>query len=193
MGESKLRDFDVFALQTLRKKVESVMARVARENVCSGEPQLLLDAVPRYHAGAGHLFSESIVIGALGIDPNSGATQVKYLCESAALVGHKHYDYVACTEILEHRLNYFAASNNITEMRMPRALVFVSTTYNYRVHGPLSDCLRFAEHGLRDLFKGFVIFELGVLETENRFLMPNQYTLAARKPPRGTEFPGQAC
>ncbi len=61
-------------------------------------------------------------------------------------------------------------------------LVFVSTPFNFRIHGPLPDCWRFAEHGLKELFDAFEILELVALEDEERFLMPIQYTLIARKP-----------
>ncbi len=67
-------------------------------------------------------------------------------------------------------------------MLKPGGLAFITTPFNLRIHGPLPDCWRFTEHGLRELFKDFDILELSSLESEERFLMPIQYTLIAKKP-----------
>lgn len=84
--------------------------------------------------------------------------------------------------MLEHTRQPFDAVNSIFKMLKPNGLVFVSTPYNLRIHGPLPDCWRFTEHGLRELFKAFEIIELKQLETESRWLMPLQYTLIAKRP-----------
>jgi hypothetical protein len=57
----------------------------------------------------------------------------------------------------------------------------VSTPFNFRIHGPLPDCWRFTEHGLRRLLWNFKIDELRPLDTPGRPLMPIQYTVIARK------------
>jgi hypothetical protein len=61
-------------------------------------------------------------------------------------------------------------------------LAFISTPSNFRIHGPLPDCWRFTEHGLRALFlNNFEILELNILETPDRPLTPLQYTLVVKK------------
>jgi hypothetical protein len=46
----------------------------------------------------------------------------------------------------------------------------------------LPDCWRFTEHGLRALLRDWQILELNAIDTQDRALMPIQYTVVARKP-----------
>ena len=57
----------------------------------------------------------------------------------------------------------------------------MTTPFNFRIHGPLPDCWRFTEHGIRALLKDFESVHIESLEDENRFLMPLQYTTTAIK------------
>lgn len=51
-----MSDFDVFALQALRRNVERLIARIAREHACLSEYGLLLDIAPLDHEGARSFF-----------------------------------------------------------------------------------------------------------------------------------------
>ena len=57
----------------------------------------------------------------------------------------------------------------------------MSTPFDFRIHGPLPDCWRFTEHGIRLLLSDFKTIEIKALENENRFLMPYHYTTVAKK------------
>ena len=78
-------------------------------------------------------------------------------------------------------MNPFDAVKEIYRVLKPSGIVCVSVPFNFRIHGPLPDCWRFTEHGLRALFSSYEICELNALETENRDLMPIHYTLIAKK------------
>lgn len=56
MSKNKLNDFDVFALQALRKNIERLMARITRKHACLSEYGLLLDIAPLNHEGARSFF-----------------------------------------------------------------------------------------------------------------------------------------
>ena len=60
--------------------------------------------------------------------------------------------------------------------------MFGSTPFNFRIHGPLPDCWRFTEHGLRALLKEFEVVELNQVDTPERELMPMHYTFVAKRP-----------
>jgi hypothetical protein len=167
-------------LAQLRENVESFMGRVARQYV--GDSGLLLDVAPQDHRGARPFFSSTIKIETLDIDPASSATHIADLCNCVASVGVGRFDFIVCTEVLEHTRQPFDAVNSIYSMLKQGGLAFVTTPFNFRIHGPLPDCWRFTEYGLRELFKNFEIIEIDNLECHNRFLMPIQYTLVARKP-----------
>lgn len=169
-------------LALLRSNIEAFMARVGSDAGYTKKGGVLLDVAPQDHRGARPFFGENIRIETLDIDPNSQADHIADLCSCAPAVGFDRFDYVVCTEVLEHTRQPFHAVENIRLMLKKGGLAFISTPFNFRIHGPLPDCWRFTEHGLRELFKDFEILELRALETDDRFLMPIQYTLVAKKP-----------
>ena len=170
-------------LAALRANIESFMARVgAVGTYVTQAGGTLLDVAPQDHHGARPFFPDTVRIETLDIDPDSKADHIADLCSCAGQIGHERFDFIVCTEVLEHTRQPFDATLNMLQMLKPGGLVFVSTPFNFRIHGPLPDCWRFTEHGLRELFKDYEILELNALENEDRFLMPLQYTLVARRP-----------
>ena len=141
----------------------------------------LLDIAPQDHAGAAPFFKES-TIETLDIDADSGATYIADLCENNSdKIPENHFDIVVCTEVLEHTLQPFNAVDEIFRILKPGGVALVSVPYNFRIHGPLPDCWRFTEHGLRALFKDFKEISLNSLEDEDRFLAPIHYTMVVCK------------
>ncbi len=177
MGKVSLMDEENLA--KIRKNVNSFIAESAKKYDKKGT--LLLDIAPQDHEGASPFFVESKV-ETLDIDQTSGATYIADLCtNNQKIIPKNHFDFIVCTEVLEHTLQPFDAVNEIERILKPGGLVFVSCPFNFRIHGPLPDCWRFTEHGLVALFKNFEIINLVGLETTDRFLMPIHYTLTARK------------
>jgi SAM-dependent methyltransferase len=177
---SKVAEIDVRHLSSLRANIEKFMSYVG--SVYSKPNSLLLDIAPQDHQGARPFFGPEVAIETLDINPESGATHIADLCNCADILGADRYDYVVCTEVLEHTRQPFDAVLNIYSILKPGGLAFITTPFNFRIHGPLPDCWRFTEHGLRELFKEFLILDLSALESHERFLMPIQYTMIARKP-----------
>jgi SAM-dependent methyltransferase len=175
----KVSAMDEAHLIALRNNVNDFIARCAEQY--DNSDALILDVAPDEHEGAAPYFTKS-KIETLNVDENSGATYIADLCaNNEKLIPADHFDFVVCTEVLEHTLQPFDAVNEIERILKPGGLVFASSPYNFRIHGPLPDCWRFTEHGWRALFKDFEIVELKALETEDRFLMPIHYTLIAKK------------
>lgn len=176
---NKISTQDIDFLNAIRNNVEAFMSYAAEKYAISGG--LLLDIAPQDHKGAAPFF-KNVQIETLDIDPNSAATYIVDLCKCSSVIDPSRFDYVVCTEVLEHTLQPFDAVNSIYEILKPGGYAFVSTPFNFRIHGPLPDCWRFTEHGLRSLFNKFEIVEMVPLETKDRWLMPLQYTLVAKKP-----------
>jgi SAM-dependent methyltransferase len=142
---------------------------------------LLLDIAPQDHEGAKPYFPLATV-ETLDIDAGSGATYIADLCsQNESVVPSGLFDAIVCTEVLEHTLQPFDAVAEMYRMLKKGGYVFVSAPFNFRIHGPLPDCWRFTEHGLKALFKQFEIVELTGLEDPERFLMPTHYTLIAKR------------
>jgi SAM-dependent methyltransferase len=180
MPELVVSQQDVEHLRLVRANVENLMRRAAAQYVRG--PGLLLDIAPQDHAGARPFFPADIIIETLDIAPESGCTYTADICTHNEFLADGRYDFVVCTEVLEHTLQPFRAVEEIRRIMRPGGFIFVSVPFNFRIHGPLPDCWRFTEHGLRELFGRFQIKELLAIDTPDRPLMPIHYTVIAEKP-----------
>lgn len=181
-------EMDIFHLQEIRTNVKKLMADAARQFDQPGKK--LLDIAPQDHAGAAEYFKH-VAISTLDIDPESGADFIADLCSNnESLIPSDGFDMIVCTEVLEHTLNPFDAVNEIERILKPGGVAFISTPCNFRIHGPLPDCWRFTEHGLRQLFRNFVNIEIKSIETKGRDLFPIHYTLTAFKKISAWILPG---
>jgi SAM-dependent methyltransferase len=170
---------DAAHLAALRANVTRFMEEAGR---AARGPARLLDVAPQVHHGARPFFDPSIVVETLDIDPGSGCTYVGDLCDRNPTIPDGRFDYIVCTEVLEHTLRPFDAVREMHRMLRPGGLLFLSVPFNFRIHGPLPDCWRFTEHGLRALLaESFEILELTGLETPDRPLMPIHYTVTGRR------------
>lgn len=179
MGQVVVSAMDVEHLRVIRASVVEFMRRAA--SVYGTRPGRLLDIAPQVHEGARPFFREEIVVETLDIDPEAGCTYTGDICRRNEFLRDAQFDYVVCTEVLEHTLRPFDAVNEIERILKPGGYLFLSVPFNFRIHGPLPDCWRFTEHGLRAILSRFEIVELREIATPGRDLMPIQYTLVARR------------
>jgi SAM-dependent methyltransferase len=176
---AEVSKMDTEYLEAIRGNVSKFIAQNGKRY--DKEGLLVLDVAPQDHEGANPYFTRATV-ETLDIDPASGATYIADLCaNNESKIPSGRFDYIVCTEVLEHTLQPFDAVKEIHRMLKEGGLVFASSPFNFRIHGPLPDCWRFTEHGWRALFKDFEIIELKALEAEDRFLAPIHYTLVAKK------------
>ncbi len=171
---------DVEHLRLIRENVRGFMTGAAKR--CGDSPARLLDVAPQVHEGARPFFAPAVVVETFDIDPAAGCTHTGDLCAHNPSLADGSFDYVVCTEVLEHTLQPFSAVRELRRILRGGGLLFLSVPFNFRIHGPLPDCWRFTEHGLRALFSDWEIVELAGLETSGRDLMPVHYTVVARKP-----------
>lgn len=180
--QREVAEIDIHHLALLRENVSSFIQRMGAELDRPG--LLVLDIAPQVHEGAPPHFPNA-EIETFDIDPKSGATYIADLCRTNSdTIPADRFDVVVCTEVIEHTLKPFKAVAEICRVLKPGGVVLLTVPFNFRIHGPLPDCWRISEHGLRSLFdeeSGFEITELTPLEDPDRFLMPIHYTLVARK------------
>ena len=171
--EKKISPIDKKHFSMLRANVSNFI----RQNslVYDIKENLLLDIAPQDHAGENEYFKK-ITIETLDINPLANTTYIADICNNnAGIINANRFDIVVCTEILEHTLNPFKAVQEIHRVLKTNGVALVSIPFNFRIHGPLPDCWRISEHGLKALFNqtsGFEITALTVVEDETRFLMP---------------------
>lgn len=171
---------DVDHLAVIRARVEEFQRDAAARWVRPSS--IVLDVAPQAHAGVRPLLPEGAVLETLDIDPAAGATYTADLCERNDHVPAERFDCVFCTEVLEHTLQPFDAVAELYRLLRPGGRLIISAPFNFRIHGPLPDCWRFTEHGLRALLRNFTDLDLHGIDTPDRPLMPIHYTVAAAKP-----------
>lgn len=172
-------------------EIDKLHLEIIRENVasfiknCSSEydayNKVLLDIAPQIYEGAKAYFKKASV-KTLDIDPNANADYTADICrQNNHIIEGELFDFILCTEVLEHTYNPFSAVDELYRVLKNNGYLFVSVPFNFRIHGPLPDCWRFTEHGLRYLFRNFQILKLEEKATEGRNLMPIHYTIIAKK------------
>lgn len=170
---------DLINYKIIRNNVSDFIQECAKKNDKKGK--ILLDIAPQIHEGARAYFKKTINY-TLDIDPKSHADYTLNICQNNnTVINNNYFDFVVCTEVLEHTLNPFAAIKEIHRILKLGGLLFMTTPFNFRIHGPLPDCWRFTEHGLREILQQFDILSLNQVETKNRWLMPIHYSVIARK------------
>lgn len=172
-------EIDIKHLSLIRQNVVEFMRHVSSKYAI--QPGKLLDIAPQQHEGARPFFMQEITVETIDIDPNAQCDFVGDITTYNAHLPSESYDYIVCTEVLEHTLQPFKAVEEMRRLLKPKGYLFVTVPFNFRIHGPLPDCWRFTEHGLRALFAAFEIVELNAIETEERPLMPIHYSLVVRK------------
>lgn len=179
MHDITVSQLDISHLAIIRANVECFMQRAAE--LYTPWPGRMLDIAPQVHAGARPFFPLSIIVETLDIDPKARCTYTGDICRRNDFLADQTFDYIVCTEVLEHTLQPFEAVNEMWRLLRRGGRLFISTPFNFRIHGPLPDCWRFTEHGLRALLQRFTIVELQALGTKGRDLMPIHYTVVAEK------------
>jgi SAM-dependent methyltransferase len=171
-------EFDKEAYKIIRKSVSSFLEEMALK--FDKEGTLVLDIAPQVHEGAKAHFKRAKV-ETLDIDPNSGATYIADITKHNEFLLNETFDIIVCTEVLEHTLNPFGAVKEIYRLLKRSGTLLLTVPFNFRIHGPLPDCWRFTEYGLRELLKIFSVIEIEAIETPERSLMPIHYRVIAIK------------
>lgn len=177
-GNVTVSQFDEECYRIIRDNISRFMKDCARRY--DRKELSLLDIAPQIHEGAKAYFTKATV-QTLDIDPDSGATYIADITKPNKFLHDKTFDIIVCVEVLEHTLNPFSAIRNIYRLLKPSGALLLSVPFNFRIHGPLPDCWRFTEHGLRELLRKFSQVEIDAIDTPDRDLMPMHYTVLAIK------------
>lgn len=177
-SKRKISKVDELHYKIIRKNVSDFIQKCEVKYDKTGQ---LLDIAPQIHEGAAPYFKK-MKISTLDIDSSTNPTYVADICKNnKKVIPNNNFDFVVCTEVLEHVLDPFAAVEEIHRILKSKGLLFVTTPFNFRIHGPLPDRWRFTEYGLRTLLKKFKIISLDQVESKKRWLMPIHYSVVARK------------
>lgn len=125
--------------------------------------------------------SEKFNIVTLDITSNTSPDIVADISIYNEHIPEGSYDSVMCTEVLEHVVDPFAAVRELHRIVKKNGYILFTTPLNARIHGPIPDCWRFTEFGLKVLFRDFETVYFKKLETKGRNLFPLHYGVIVKK------------
>lgn len=117
----------------------------------------------------------------MDIDPAAGCTHTVDICAPSNMETWHRFDIIICCEVLEHTNIPDSAVWNLSRLLRGGGIVFATTPFDFRIHGPLPDMWRFTEHGIRHLFQEFEKVDITPIENPERPLMPVCYRTIAKK------------
>ncbi len=96
-------------------------------------------------------------------------------------IPNESFDALMCTEVLEHVVDPFSAIRELRRVVKTGGYILFTTPLNARIHGPIPDCWRFTEFGLKVLFRDFETVYFDKLDTPDRNLFPLHYGVIVKK------------
>ena len=164
----KQREYLAHLRQNVKSFLESIPFDPSKRYLEIG-PSLQYDSYCKQHPS----------IETLDIDPSLGCTYTYDLTNDVPF--KEDFDVILCCEILEHTRNPFLVIENIRKSLKPSGFVYISSPFNFRLHGPLPDCFRISECGYASLLKDFEIVSLDCIYDEEVPYFPIHYTCVAKK------------
>ena len=117
----------------------------------------------------------------LDITDSTGPDVVADITRLNSHIPDESYDALMCTEVLEHVVDPFAAIRELRRIVKVGGHILFTTPLNARIHGPVPDCWRFTEFGLKVLFRDFETVYFNKLSTPGRNLFPLHYGAVVKK------------
>lgn len=134
-----------------------------------------LEIAPQDHKVIGPLVTAGAKITTLDLDPMSGADIIGDICETNSIIPESSFDFVICTEVIEHVDSPSRAVDELIRITKKGGLILITSPFNFRLHGPLPDNWRISEWGWRTLLKNHNIVLLNSVESPGRNLFPVHY------------------
>jgi SAM-dependent methyltransferase len=98
-------------------------------------------------------------------------------------VPNERFDIIYCLDVLEHTYEPWEGLQQIYKYLKPGGLLYLSLPFQFRIHGPIPDCYRISEYGLKYLIQKYKyeIIEMNALIDNERPAFPISYTVVCRK------------
>lgn len=117
----------------------------------------------------------------LDITSDTGPDVVADITRFNPHIPEGQFDALLCTEVLEHVVDPFAAVREMRRIVKPGGYILITTPLNCRIHGPVPDCWRFTEFGLKVLLRDFELTKFQKLDTPDRNLFPLAYGAVVKR------------
>jgi perosamine synthetase len=93
------------------------------------------------------------------------------------------FNVIYCLEVIEHTYEPWEMLKQLYDLLSSGGVLHISLPYQFRLHGPLPDCYRISEYGIKYLLDkyNFKILEFNALIDNDRPAFPIHYTITCTK------------
>ena len=184
-------DHGIFDLidHTVVFKLDNYYYEIIRDNIQkfisktinTYDNKIILEIGPKQNANE-RIKSNSNIIETVDIVGDNNTTYVADLTKDNGLP-KDYFDVVYCLEVLEHTFEPWEILNNIYSLLKNDGILHLSVPFQFRVHGPLPDCYRISEYGLKYLLEKykFKIIHFEAVIDHSRPAFPLHYTITCKK------------
>ena len=127
-------------------------------------------------------FSDNTSIETVDINDALNPTYIADLTQPNVIPKNK-YDIVICSEVIEHCSSPKCMLREIYNLLKPTGLIYLTTPFQFRIHGPLPDYWRITEYGIKMLLEinKYDIVDFKALIDNERPAFPLHYCVVAKK------------
>ena len=95
----------------------------------------------------------------------------------------ERFDIIYCLDVLEHTYEPWEGLKQIHMLLKSGGILYLSVPFQFRIHGPIPDCYRISEYGLKYLLQkyNFEIVQMNALIDHERPAFPIHYTIECIK------------
>ena len=174
-------EFDINYFPIHREFVNNFLQKVYADHLAGRTNESYLEIGPQENCAIKEIFGKNNKVASLDVTDDYKPDLVGDITVQNDHIASESFDGIFCMEVLEHVVDPFAAISEISRMLKDGGVLALSTPLNARIHGPVPDCWRFTEFGLRILLRNFDIKIFDILETPGRNLFPLHYAVLAVK------------
>jgi perosamine synthetase len=155
--------------------------KLISETISNYNNKIILEIGPKNNINE-RIYSKNNIIETVDIVNDNNTTYVADLTQENC-IPKEYFDVVYCLEVLEHTYEPWEILKNIYKLLKNDGYLHLSIPFQFRMHGPLPDCYRISEYGIKYLLEkyNFKIIKFEAVIDNSRPAFPIHYTITCIK------------
>jgi perosamine synthetase len=152
-----------------------------KETIKNHENEIILEVGPKNNENE-RIKSKNNILETVDIVEDNNTTYVADLTVENDLP-KDYFDAIYCLEVLEHTYEPWEILKQLYKLLKKNGCLYLSLPFQFRIHGPIPDCYRISEFGLKYLLEknNFTISHFQATIDKNRPAFPLHYTIVCKK------------
>jgi perosamine synthetase len=151
------------------------------ETIHTYNSKLILEVGPKKNIND-RIKSNNNIIETVDIVQDNNTTYVADLTKEHC-IPNERFDVIYCLEVLEHTFEPWELLKNLYKLLKNGGFLHISVPFKFRIHGPMPDCYRISEYGLKFLLYkyNFKILKFEAILHNDNPAFPIHYTITCVK------------